>query len=322
MKKTNEAKRSTFANISASEAQAYINLGVASYARKLSRKLNSKKSTMPKFEGTGVRCSKNILGTEDGIKSTESVKVLGGHKIKNGKRMVAIPLDPVTLKKFVADAKARNLTQKFLLASIVINRFPSYFNKKHHAKSSNGDMIFTNPNLFATGMHAHSDYLKRTGMWRMQSFKGARPKLMLHLDGVYATSFYGVLQDLCRDNHMAMGCFLGVLLEAEYKNANVSGRIHRVIAQTEAENAIDFLKLKPSAIDNAFDGAIKNKTMIDTSEKSAIQFYQSITRQVKKIAQRPLKLVSTALSSDRINRRAIIDRKTQIAILDNQVVNK
>lgn len=320
MKTINNKKSSSFANMTASEAQAYIELGVSNYAKKLSKQLNSKRTiSAPVFEGTGVRCSKNILGTEDGVKSQYSTRFLGGHKMKKGKRDIAIPLDPVTLKKFTMDAKARNLTQRFLLASIVINRFPAYFN----GDKSKGELSkITNPNLFATGMHAHTDYMKRSGMARMQSFKGRRPILMIHLDGIYATKFYHVLQDLCRDNHMAMGCLLGVLLEAEYKNANVSGKIHRIVAETEASNAMDYLNMKSSTIDSAFDMAVKNKTMVDTSKKDAVQFYQAIAKQVKRISQRPMKLMSTALGVDRINKRAIVDRETQIAILDNQVVNR
>jgi hypothetical protein len=301
---------------STEELQMYFDFGVGFTNKKV------KRNTI-KIRGTGIGLSKNILNREEAVKSEAAIKLLGGKtqeaqnkkNKRNGKKInIAVALDKQTFEKFNEDCQNRCQTVNFRIASIVLNRFPQYFEK------TKGASIIVN--ITKTGQHAHTDFLKRVGFGGINKLKGRRLIKQVVLGGKYQTVLYPILVQLCIDNNMSMGCFIGSLLEAEYKNFNSKKKINRIIARAEAEGALHSNFESESDFEKRCEKAILQGSMIDATRSQSIRFKAAISRQMNRIINRLHTITSANLDMNSMNANCSMSKDTQLSILDTQVVNR
>lgn len=255
-KKTNNSDM----KLSDQAIQLYLDLGL-DYLN--DRKTAKKHRRSINFKGTGVGFSKNILNREVATKPKSAKEQLGGKSVnkKTGVRQVPVVMDPETMHKFTADCKMRGQTTSFRLASIVSARYQSYFENGDHAAQVN---------IVSTGQHAHTDLLRRSGNGARRSLK------VIRMTGIYATKFYDVLCKICLDNNMSMSCFIGSLLEAEYKNYNLSKKMQRTVVDLESRILRKSLPEVEKDFEKSMRRGLRAGTVINTRSKTEKTFYRDL----------------------------------------------
>ena len=233
----------------------------------------------------GMGANPNITPVKFGHKFTkEDSASLGGFRDKNNILTVGYVVDEETYEKFIYDCNTRGESSMFRFTCIILNKYPKFRKNKKLIGPIYG-------NLSCTSLHANTDYMKRSGMGKIN---GDSPRKLhfLKFKGQYE-NVYKHMVTLCNELHVTMGTLIGATLEHAYVNYNKPEFIYKEVVEAERKMAKPYMGIDRGYTQYEYGmGYVRPMTQGE---------YESFTQKVERATQK----VKTRISNIRNRKRSV-----------------